>query len=92
MCGRRRRIGRTEKRTITKPGGAKEEQERQCQVQVVLAKCKPLSICEAHPHSSDTREIVVTPAMMGAATLYVTVEIDGKEEMKDSIQIRVSPH
>jgi hypothetical protein len=86
------RVERTERRTITKPGGAKEEQERQRQVQVVLARCKPLSICDAHPHSEDTREIVVTPAMMGEATLYVTVAIDGKETMNDSIKIRVSPH
>jgi hypothetical protein len=85
------RVERTERRTVTKPGGAKEEQERQRSIQVVLARCRPASLCDAHPHSEDTREVVIQPRMIGDGTLEVTAAIDGKENMSDSLPIKVRP-
>jgi hypothetical protein len=85
------RVERIEKRTIKKPGGAVEEQKRERKVRVALARCESKSICDAVPHSSDTREIVVTPKMMGETLIYVTAAVDDTEEMKDAIKIRVTP-
>jgi len=85
------RIERVEKRTIKKSGGATDEQKRVRKVRVVMARCESKSICDAIPHSSDTREIVVTPKMMGETTLYVTAVVDETEELKDAIKVRVTP-
>ena len=85
------RIERVEKRQIKKPGGAVDTQTRVRKVRVVLARCESKSICEAIPHASDTREIVVTPKMMGETKLYVTAVVDETEELKDAINVRVTP-
>ncbi len=85
------RIERIEKRTIKKPGGATETQTRERKVRVVMARCESKSICDALPHSSDTREVVVTPKMMGETKLYVTAVVDETEELKDAIKVRVTP-
>ena len=83
------RIERIEKRTIKKPGGAVEEQERTRKVRVMLARCESRSICEAEPHSSDTREVVVTPRIFGETKLFVEAAVDENEVFKDSIKVRV---
>ena len=85
------RVERIEKRTIKKSGGAVEEQKRERKVRVVMARCESKSICDAVPHSSDTREIVITPKMMGETLVYVTGVIDETDELKDAIKIRVTP-
>jgi len=83
------RVERIETRTIKKPGGATELQKRERKVRVVMARCESKSICDAIPHSEDTREVVVTPKIYGVTTLYVTAVVDENEELKDSIKVRV---
>jgi hypothetical protein len=83
------RIERIESRTIKKSGGAVEEQKRERKVRVVMARCESRSICDAEPHSEDTREIVVTPKIFGKTRLYVTAVVDDTEEFKDSIDVHV---
>jgi hypothetical protein len=83
------RVERIETRTLHKPGGAEEVQKHERKVRVVMARCESASICSAIPHSQDTREIVVTPKIMGGTTLYVTAVVDEKEEFKDSIVVHV---
>ena len=83
------RVERLEKRTIKKPGGAVDQQKRERKVRVVLARCESKSICDAIPHASDTREIVITPKMMGETTVYVDAVVDEKDEFKDAIKVRV---
>jgi len=85
------RVERIEKRTIKKPGGAVEQETRVRKVRVVLARCESKSICDAVPHSSDSREIVVTPKMMGETMLYVTAVVDETEELKDAIKVKAQP-
>jgi len=83
------RVERIETRTIKKPGGASQVQKRERKVRVIMARCESKSICDAVPHSEDTREIVITPKIFGSTTLYVTAVIDEQEEYKDSIKVRV---
>ena len=83
------RVERIETRTIKKAGGSTEVQQRERKVRVVIARCESKSICDAIPHSDDTREIVITPKIFGVTTLYVTAVIDEQEELKDSIKVRV---
>ena len=78
------RVERIETRTTKKPGGAAQVQKRERK-----ARCESKSICDAIPHSDDTREIVITPKIFGETTLYVTAVIDEQEELKDSIKVRV---
>jgi hypothetical protein len=85
------RIERIETRTIHKSGGTDEEQKRERKVRVVMARCESKSICDAIPHSDDTREVVVTPKIFGGTRLYVTAVVDENEEFKDSIGVRVQP-
>ena len=85
------RLERLEQRTIKKSGGAVEVQKRERKVRVILARCESKSICDAVPHSTDTREIVITPKMMGQTKLYVTGTIDETEELKDSLTVKVQP-
>ncbi|MGO9000313.1 MAG: hypothetical protein ACLQVI_43865 [Polyangiaceae bacterium] len=83
------RVERIESRTTKKPNGATQVQKRERKVRVIMARCESKSICDAIPHSEDTREIVVTPKIFGTTTLYVTAVVDEKEEFKDSIKVRV---
>jgi hypothetical protein len=83
------RIERIEKRTIKKPGGATQEQERDRKVRVLTARCESKSVCDAEPHDSDSREIVITPKMMGMTKVYVSASVDEGEVFKDSITVRV---
>ena len=85
------RIERIETRTIKKPGGAVEVQKRERKVRVVMARCESKSICDAIPHSDDTREVVVTPKIFGETRLMVTAVVDETDEMKDSIKVHVQP-
>jgi hypothetical protein len=85
------RVERVETRTIKKPGGAVEPQTRTRKVRVILARCESKSICDAVPHSSDSREIVVTPKIMGETMLYVTAIVDETEQFKDAIKVKVTP-
>ena len=85
------RVERIEKRTITKSGGAVEEQKRTRKVRVVMARCESKSICDAVPHATDTREIVVTGKIMGDTKLYVTAVVDETDELKDAIKVRIQP-
>ena len=86
------RVERIEERSIKKPGGgAADVQRRERTVRVMVARCESKSICDAEPHSTDAREIIVTPKIMGSTKLYVTATVDGDEEMKDSINVRVQP-
>ena len=85
------RIERIESRTIKKPGGAVEEQKRERKVRVILARCESKSICDAIPHSEDTREVVVTPKMFGETRLFVDAVVDETDEFKDTINVRVQP-
>jgi hypothetical protein len=82
------RIERVESRTIKKPGGATEVQKRTRKVRVIMARCESKSICDAIPHSEDTRDVVVTGKMLGGTRLYVTAVVDESEELKDSIVIQ----
>ena len=86
------RVERLEQRTIKKPGERTERADRrERKVRVVLARCESRSICDAVPHSSDSREIVVTPKIMGETMLYVTAVVDETEEFKDAVTIKVQP-
>jgi hypothetical protein len=82
------RVERIETRSIKKAGGAVDVQKRERKVRVVLARCESASICNAAPHAEDTREITITPRMMGSTTVYVTAVVDEKEELKDSVVVR----
>ena len=83
------RVERIEQRTIKKSGGAVDVQKRERKVRVMLARCESRSICEAAPHSDDTREVVITPRIMGDTLVYVTAAVDEGEVFKDAIKIRV---
>ena len=83
------RIERHETRTVAKPDGTKEEETRDRKVQVVAARCIPASLCDAQPFLSDSREVVVTPRMIGGGRLEVTVALDGDESLRDQVAIRV---
>jgi hypothetical protein len=83
------RVERIEKRTIKLSGGATKEEERTRKVRVLLARCESRSICNAEPHDSDSREIMVTPRIMGRTTLYVQAAVDEGEIFKDSITVTV---
>jgi hypothetical protein len=85
------RVERVEKQTIKKPGGAVEEKKRTRKVRVIMARCESKSICDAIPHATDTREVVVTGKIMGDTMLYVTAVVDETDEMKDAIKIRIQP-
>jgi hypothetical protein len=83
------RVERIEKRTIKQSGGATKEEERTRKVRVLLARCESNSICNAAPYDVDSREVVVTPRMMGKTTLYVQAAVDEGEIFKDSITVTV---
>ncbi len=83
------RIERIEKRTIKLSGGATKEEERTRKVRVLLARCESNSICNAAPYDSDSREVVVTPRIMGKTSLYVQAAVDEGEIFKDSITVTV---
>jgi hypothetical protein len=85
------RVERREKRTIKKPGGALVEQTRERKIRVMLARCESNSVCNAAPHSDDTREVVVTPRMMGETRILVQVAIDEVDVYKDAIKVKVHP-
>ena len=77
-------------RIETKKGeGSAEPARRERKVRVVLARCESRSICDAVPWDKDPREIIVTPKIMGATTMYVTAVVDEKEELKDAVTIKV---
>jgi hypothetical protein len=83
------RVERIETRTIKKAGGPEDVQRRERKVRVVVARCESRSICDAVPFDKDPREIVVTPKIMGATTMYVTAVVDERDELKDSVSVRV---
>ena len=85
------RIERIETRSIKTPGGAVEQQQRERKVRVMLAQCESKSVCNAEPHSSDTREVVVTPRIIGETRLNVEAAVDENEVFRDSIKVKVVP-
>jgi hypothetical protein len=85
------RIERVEQRSLKRPGGNDQPQERERKVRVLTARCESKSICDAEPHDRDSREIMITPKMMGMTKVYVSVSLDEQDVVKDSITVTVAP-
>jgi hypothetical protein len=83
------RVERIETRAHKKGEGTSDLDRRERKVRVVLARCESRSICDAVPWDKDPREIIVTPKIMGATTMYVTAILDEKEELKDAVTVKV---
>lgn len=83
------RIERVENRTIKRPNANDKVEERVRKVRVLTARCESKSICDAEPHDSDSREISVHPKMMGMTKIYVSVSLDERDVVNDSVTVTV---
>jgi hypothetical protein len=85
------RIERVEARTVKKADGTTEAERRERTVRVVSGRCNEQFVCAVAPDPADPTQIVITPKAFGDTTLRVTVMLDDKDEVTDTLHVRAVP-
>jgi hypothetical protein len=81
-------LERVEVRTTKQDDGTSAEERRERTVRALSGRCEDNVLCDVAPNGN---EIVVSGRKFGDTTLKVTAVLDDKDEVNDSIAIRVLP-
>jgi hypothetical protein len=82
---------RVERVETKKNDGTGAEERRERSVRVLKSRCDDNILCDAVPNPSVPGEIVVTGRKYGETTLRVEAILDDKDEVKDTLAVRVLP-